>query len=1581
MSNFSEIKKQYMNIDVSDLTIKQQRRLSDSLKSVKEGDLSTLQDHLDYILLIKKFRAAVNESVKLNGANYVKTLANMLSVGADGIYTRELRFIFELIQNVDDCTYKDLSDCKLDIHFDYNASTITFSYNETGFRPFDVFSITGIAEASKNTSTDSVQIGEKGIGFKSVFGVADKVLIQSGKFSFALHEDNITIPQEEYNDFTGVEGTKLTLYLKPTENEQKNKPIETRKAEACQGIYDKLVEEYSREDALFTKNPILFLNKLTKIRMFVDGFDSLEFSVSKTSENRTSIGDLSREDDVVIASVVNARKKNIENKRLLIECTRYKKNIVYSEKMWEERYEGQKADGKKTMQMQVIFPKPQHIGALSKGAVYSFLPTQIKTVIPLACHIPFKLDVSREYIDDQKKNSWFEHSCKSFSKMMEEVYVDYAKIVKQDLIFYLPTKFQHLFEIDSNNSKLVILKRDDFKGNKYFALPVFYTSNGKYKKNHDIYSFDGIYSIVAPEKIGELISYKKELYIPPVTSNKKLSGYDIELLENVYQLIFERALYGKCSLKETLDIIDKAKQDYSALLENTKVTCITSDMLEEIAKHDLCFEAFRKRSQAALKTGKTPEITISNDCLIHDVKYIISTNEPIGENDFDKRNLGYLKNINFQYITLNLQGEKLYFAGDNVLVLSEMNPMMALAEFCRSVNENSLLPANLTMRNATIKLNNADESLSVEDYMRLLRDVRSSLKIAHGNVYNNYLKIIRELSTDPYNFIRELVQNADDCEYEDGVIPEFKMLHNGKTITTEYNEKGFTKQNVRSITAIGESTKKKLNNNNAKEIGEKGIGFKTVFAKATSVEIHSNQFHFKLSQNTPTIPEILDVEAAQFGTKMIFRLANNMPELSEDDIVALCFCLRKLKHIKINSKEIFIEDVDGKRIITVNNHKFAFDKFTRTFEITDKNALAQRSDGGKNISSEQEITIYIPERNQSKVKYFLYSGLPTRVGIHVNLIIDAPFELTASRDNILENKWNEYVCEEMYIAYADMLEKFAPKKRTEILSLVRYPTQFGPQANKVSLFKGNDWLNKFDVNQLLKNRHFIPTLAPDYYGKPFNYTLKQIPEILYDAIADNVGRDLQMNIVDDRKNAHKATLDKLGCNMIEHSSIARYICKFDGYFTQSEDHIKALYKYLEDEKDMRKQSHILQDAKIVPIKSFDLSEETVYIDSKNKKFYYDKNTIFSTNEFIMLETGIMSPQQLSTILNISAQELNEEFKNNSYRAKIENIIKDPRYDNAYKHRLLLEEMKVDLNQFKKAVGILRQYEDLVPLLMNNGLYKTGPAYLNEFGKNFFAGDILKSITVSSESKDLAILMGYKNIRTIVYEDLNLNHNLDDYDIEDFMLPELEYGRQIIEKCIRDGYISEEQIELYELYGIQQRDYSDYFDDEDFPTEPVIDLGKLQSHIRFSSKNISRIEKVEELRTVPKIRTKGKLYSMDSNYVRTNALNRYRPSGNTDACFCQMCKSAVSSIYLNTNSIFVEPKYYWPQSRISLCFNCSKKFTQLRSNSSFLKQFHSAILSANVNGKDAIAVKIGDSEIHFTQTHLAELQEIIRTGKY
>ena len=68
------------------------------------------------------FRKAVAENDKFHGANYPYLLNSILSVGEDGVYFDSLRFIFELIQNVDDCDYADEKDRMLDIVI---ASTLT----------------------------------------------------------------------------------------------------------------------------------------------------------------------------------------------------------------------------------------------------------------------------------------------------------------------------------------------------------------------------------------------------------------------------------------------------------------------------------------------------------------------------------------------------------------------------------------------------------------------------------------------------------------------------------------------------------------------------------------------------------------------------------------------------------------------------------------------------------------------------------------------------------------------------------------------------------------------------------------------------------------------------------------------------------------------------------------------------------------------------------------------------------------------------------------------------------------------------------------------------------------------------------------------------------------------------------------------------------------------------------------------------------------------------------------------------------------------------------------------------------------
>ena len=187
---FQELKTAYLHLDYEEFTNKIQKNLQDGLKNISPSEVASRDDHRDYLTLLNKYRMAIDAGTQFYGANFKERITAMLSAGEDGVYTNSLRYIFELIQNVDDCEFRERTNCSLRINFDEQAGKIILFYNETGFTPFNVFAVTGIAEAAKNISDGNVQIGEKGIGFKSVFGVAHRVWIQSGKFSFELDGKN-----------------------------------------------------------------------------------------------------------------------------------------------------------------------------------------------------------------------------------------------------------------------------------------------------------------------------------------------------------------------------------------------------------------------------------------------------------------------------------------------------------------------------------------------------------------------------------------------------------------------------------------------------------------------------------------------------------------------------------------------------------------------------------------------------------------------------------------------------------------------------------------------------------------------------------------------------------------------------------------------------------------------------------------------------------------------------------------------------------------------------------------------------------------------------------------------------------------------------------------------------------------------------------------------------------------------------------------------------------------------------------------------------------------------------------------------
>ncbi|PYH99739.1 hypothetical protein BO71DRAFT_424807 [Aspergillus ellipticus CBS 707.79] len=86
----------------------------------------------------------------------------------------------ELIQNVDDNKYAD--DVTPALSLLYRDRLLRTDCNEAGFTPKQVDAISNLGFSTKKNQAEST--GEKGVGFKSVFGVADCVWVASGAYAF-----------------------------------------------------------------------------------------------------------------------------------------------------------------------------------------------------------------------------------------------------------------------------------------------------------------------------------------------------------------------------------------------------------------------------------------------------------------------------------------------------------------------------------------------------------------------------------------------------------------------------------------------------------------------------------------------------------------------------------------------------------------------------------------------------------------------------------------------------------------------------------------------------------------------------------------------------------------------------------------------------------------------------------------------------------------------------------------------------------------------------------------------------------------------------------------------------------------------------------------------------------------------------------------------------------------------------------------------------------------------------------------------------------------------------------------------------
>ncbi|KLO80350.1 Uncharacterized protein LW93_6560 [Fusarium fujikuroi] len=147
--------------------------------------------YLDHDMMndIGRFNADYRRRIDENWLKMENAASHSIKVLARNIYGSGARFVFELLQNAEDNSFRK-ADKKNDppfISFLVHPKRIVVECNEDGFTSLDLKAICSVGESTKTAKHGYV--GAKGIGFKSVFIAASRVHIQSGNYSFEFRHN------------------------------------------------------------------------------------------------------------------------------------------------------------------------------------------------------------------------------------------------------------------------------------------------------------------------------------------------------------------------------------------------------------------------------------------------------------------------------------------------------------------------------------------------------------------------------------------------------------------------------------------------------------------------------------------------------------------------------------------------------------------------------------------------------------------------------------------------------------------------------------------------------------------------------------------------------------------------------------------------------------------------------------------------------------------------------------------------------------------------------------------------------------------------------------------------------------------------------------------------------------------------------------------------------------------------------------------------------------------------------------------------------------------------------------------------
>ncbi|XDV45221.1 hypothetical protein PO909_013352, partial [Leuciscus waleckii] len=352
---------------------------------------------------------------------------------------------------------------------------------------------------------------------------------------------------------------------------------------------------------------------------------------------------------------------------------------------------------------------------------------------------------------------------------------------------------------------------------------------------------------------------------------------------------------------------------------------------------------------------------------------------------------------------------------------------------------------------------------------------------------------LERLSTELYSkdthFVLELIQNADDNSYpEGGETPALMFVVERDCITIMNNESGFEERNVRAVCDVGRSTKGK---HKYGYIGQKGIGFKSVFKVTDCPEIHSNGFHIKfdktsgpmgyilphwVEQERPVSQAAKDIAEQRWTTKIHLPLRSEnyqTKNLFHDVHPSLLLFLHRLRSITIfNEAE--------KRLVSMTrrdlSHNILEVAHTGGEErwLVVKRMLYPKKIKEDVESTELALAFQLSESSSCEAKpqkQPVFAFLPLR-SFGFRFIIQGDFDIPSSREDVdRDSSWNQWLRSEIPQLFVHAMDVFSQHPEFSGLGGLCYFLQFIPQPSEILDFF-NPVANQ--IIQLLKGKPCLP---------------------------------------------------------------------------------------------------------------------------------------------------------------------------------------------------------------------------------------------------------------------------------------------------------------------------------------------------------------------------------------------------------------------------------------------------------------------------------------------------------------------------